>query len=194
MFFNRNAGRGNGGVSGVLKTVSRRVLASACREGFRPVRSDLVQSGWSLAGLRILLAVERVESFDDGIYELFPADASLASIRPGRWLADVQRAFSPPSGIHISSFNIVWFLIVDYTRVLEERGARGFRMANIELGWMAQGLACAMAAEGLLARPCRSYQEPLLDAMLGLAGAESVGYEVLCGVNRFQDLVLDLRC
>jgi len=34
----------------------------------------------------------------------------------------------------------------------------------------------------------------LLDAMLGLAGGESVGYEVLCGVNRFQDLVLDLRC
>ena len=194
VLFERNAGRGNGGVSGALTAIPRRVLASACREGFRPIPSDLSGSAWSLVGLRVLLAAERVETLDDGLYELFPCEAALTLVRPGRWLADVQRAFSPRSGIYIASFNIAWFLVVDYGLVIEDRGPRGFRLVNLELGWIAQGIACAMAAEGLFARPCRSYREPLLDDLLGLASSETVGYQVLCGINRFRDLVLDIRC
>lgn len=194
VLFRRNSGRGNHGLSGAMKTISPQVVSSACREGFRPIPSDLAQAAWTRTGLRVLLVVERVESLEDGLYELFPAESALAMVRRGRWLADVQRAFSPPVGIYISSFNVVWFLVVDYGQVLNELGPRGFRLVNIELGWIAQGVSCAMAAEGLFARPCRSYSEPLLDTILGLSAREQVGYEVLCGVNRFHDVVLDLRC
>lgn len=194
VLFRRNSGRGNHGLSGAMKTISPWVVSSACREGFRPIPSDLAQAAWTRTGLRVLLVVERVESLEDGLYELFPAESALAVVRRGKLLADVQRAFSPPVGIYISSFNVVWFLVVDYDQVLNELGPRGFRLVNIELGWIAQGVSCAMAAQGLFARPCRSYSESLLDAILGLSAREQVGYEVLCGVNRFHDIVLDLRC
>ena len=192
VLFDRNAGRGVAGVSAVQRPISRAVVATALQEGFRRLESDLTHRDRHVSNLRVLLVAERVSDLDDGLYEVFPGTPWLASIRRGRLLKDVEHAF--PSALHLASYNLAWFFVVDYPRIVGERGPRGFRVANIELGWVGQALGCALAAHGLFARPCRSYHEPVLDSLFGLSPSEAVGYAIVCGVNRFQDIRLDLRC
>ena len=72
-------------------------------------------------------------------------------------------------------------------------GARGWRLANLQLGVAAQAAGLALASDGLFARPCRSFHEYVLDEILGLDASEVVAYELLAGVNRFTDFVFDLR-
>jgi hypothetical protein len=150
-------------------------------------------TSWSL-GLRVLVALERVDGLADGLYEYLPASDTLEVLRPGRLLMDVQDAFSyPPSSVSVATLNMAWLLCVDYPDIIRRRGPGGFREANLEMGATAQAIGVAVAAWGLFARPCRSYHEANLDPLLGLPASETVGYEVLCGVSRFRDLCLDLE-
>lgn len=205
VLYARNAGRAAAGLCGRAAPISAGVLHAAAA-ALRPLP---VASSWSSSpflpsspsppapspgGARILLAAERVDGLDNGIYELAPGAAALAAVRRGRCLEAVQAGFSyPPSSANIRSMNLVWFLAVDYPAVLGRWGARGLRLANLEMGWLAQGLGCAAATEDLFARPVRSFREPVLDDLLGLGATEMIGYEILCGSNRFTDFLFDLR-
>lgn len=193
VLYARNAGRGAAGLCGRGVPISVDVLSAAVT-ALRPPPLDLSSSARSPSGLRVFVAAERTTGLDDGIYELAPARAELSLVRQGRYLEALQAGFTyPPSAINIRSMNLVWLLAVDYPAVLERYGGRGLRLANLELGWLAQALGCAAAAEGLFARPVRSFREPVLDELLRLGPTEMIGYEVLCGSNRFSDFPFDLR-
>jgi hypothetical protein len=141
---------------------------------------------------RLLAVAERVDGLDDGIHEA--KDGELVLLRAGRHLGGVQRAYSyPAETANIRSMNLAWMLVVDHRDVLERHGARGLRLAQLAMGFCAQGIACALAAGGLFARPIRSYHEAVLDELLGLGPRESVGYQLLCGVPRWRAPALDLR-
>ena len=195
VIYERNSGRGVAGLSARLSSVPLDTVRVAIREGLRPPPSDVAGFAAS-AGLRVLVAAQRIDGLADGLYEVQHGDgASLIPVRTGGLFDEVQRAFSypPASSVNIALLNLAWFLVVDYPEIIERWGPRGFRLASLEMGYVAQGIACALASEGLFARPCRSYHETALDELLRLEPSETVGYEVLCGVNAFRDLLLDLR-
>lgn len=194
VLFARNAGRtAGGGLCGRAAPIPADVLHAAAA-ALRPPPLDLATPGASPSGVRAFVVAERVAGLPDGIYELAPDRAALAVVRRGRFLDAVQRGFTyAPAAINIRSMNLAWLLAVDYPAVLARWGARGLRLANLELGWLAQGVSCAAAAHGLFARPVRSFREPVLDELLNLGPTEMIGYEILCGSNRFSDFVFDLR-
>ena len=194
VLYTRTSGRSSAGLSARVAKVPGEVVHTALHLGLRRPPLELATRAVSPSGLRPFLVAERVSGLEDGLYELFPESGALVCRRKGRFLSTIQQAFSyPPININILSMNAVWLLAVDYPLVIDRWGARGVRMANLELGWMAQGLGCAMAAHGLFARPTRSFDEARLDELLGLGPGEMVGYQILCGLNRFHDFLFDLR-
>lgn len=195
VLYARNAGRATAGLCGRAVSIAAGVLhAAAAALRSLPGDAPFLPGAPGGSGVRVLFAAERIDGLDDGIYELSPDRGDIAPLRPGRCLEAVQAGFTyPPSSTNIRSMNLVWFLAVDYPAVLERRGARGLRLANLEMGWLAQGLCLAAAAEGLFARPVRSFREPVLDDLLGLGATEMIGYQILCGSNRFTDFLFDLR-
>ena len=194
VLYTRSSGRSTAGLSAQVTRVPGELVHTALHLGLRRPPLELSTRAVSPSGLRFLLVAERVSGLDDGLYELFPESGALVCRRQGRLLSGLQQAFSyPPINVNILSMNAAWLLVVDPPQVIDRWGARGVRLANLELGWVAQGLGCAMAAHGLFARPTRSFDEARLDELLGLGPGEMVGYQILCGLSRFHDFLFDLR-
>jgi hypothetical protein len=192
VLFARNAGRAAGGLCGRAAPIASDVLHAAAAQ--RPPPLDLAASGAGPCGVRAFVIAERVTALPDGIYQLVPDRAAISVVRRGRFLEAAQRGFTyAASSANLRSMNLAWLWAVDYPAVLERRGARGLRLAQLELGWRAHGVCCAAACHGLFARPVRSFRESSFDDLLPLEATEMIGYEVLCGSNRFTDLVFDLR-
>jgi hypothetical protein len=189
----RTAGRGTTGLSASLRPVPASALWRAATEA---ARLDLVAGtegprgpvGW----LRQLWVTERVDGVPDGIHE--HVGDGFVTRRAGRFLGRVQDGFSyPPEQTAIETMNAVGLFVVDYPALARAYGDAAFRVAQLRLGAAAQGASLALAAEGLFARPCRSFHEYVLDELLGLDATETVAYELLAGRPRFADLLLDLR-
>ncbi|MFL5346758.1 MAG: hypothetical protein ACJ8AT_18405, partial [Hyalangium sp.] len=146
VLYARTSGRSSAGLSARVTRVPGDMVHTALHLGLRRPPLDLETTAESPSGLRVFLVSERVGGLDDGVYELSASTGQLASVRKGRFLSVIQQAFSyPPTSTNILSMNAVWLLSVDYPEVLDRWGARGVRLANLELGWVAQGLCCAMA-------------------------------------------------
>lgn len=193
VLFERTSGRGRTGISPSIATIP----ASAMTRALQVLREPLVDGvpghrDESPTGVRVLVAVERVAGFEDGAYEYHAADGQLRMHRQGSHLAAIEQASS--SQLQLGGTNLVWLLVADFPRIVEQHGAHGIRLAHIEMGWIAQGLACALTVDGLFARPCRAFREPLLDELLLLGPSETVGYQIVCGVDRCHDVLWDLRC
>lgn len=142
---------------------------------------------------RVLVALERVDGIADGLYE--PGGGKLVAVREGTLLRAVQAAYRYPasSTVTIDSLHAVWCFVVDYPAQLARRGRQGFRECQLVLGAYAQRLGLALARDNYFARPVRAFDEETLDAVLGLAATEQVGYAVLTGRSTFTDLTIDLR-
>ncbi len=185
VLYARTAGRGSGGLSASAAPIPATLVHAAAADAIHPPPR---------CGTRLLVVAERVAGLADGIHEVHAEDGTISTLRAGRFLAGVQRAFSyPPETTNICSMNLAWMLVTDTRAVLDRFGPRGLRLAHLEMGAIAQALASSLSAGGMFARPIRSYHEAVLDALLGLSPSESVGYQLLCGVQRFPDVVFDLR-
>ncbi|HVF05965.1 MAG TPA: hypothetical protein VNA20_14070 [Frankiaceae bacterium] len=193
VLWRRSAGRGVPGLSASLRPVPASALWRAAAEA---ARLDLVAGtegprgpvGW----LRQFWVTERVDGVPDGVHE--HVGDGIVTHRRGRFLARVQEGFSyPATQTAVETTNLVGLFAVDYPALMRAYGPAGFLAAQLRLGAAAQAASLALAAEGLFARPCRSFHEHVLDDLLGLTATETVGYELLCGRARFPDLLLDLR-
>jgi hypothetical protein len=190
LLYQRNAGRGMLGVTGRQGVLPGEALRAALdalvsAPGARPPVSG--------AALRHLAAVQHVQGYADGLYEIDPAGGTHLR-RPGRVFGDIQAAYSYPASVMtIESFHIVLFMVVDYPRVVAELGPRSFRLTQLQLGWTAQAVGLALTAHDCFSRPVRAFLEWRLDALLELPPTETVAYQLFCSRNHLRDIVFDLR-
>ena len=188
----RTAGRGWPGITGRIATLPAEALRCALWQAGGAVAGSL--AGLDLPGLRLVFAVERVDGMEEGLHECALGSGDTRLLQPGKFLGPVQFGFSyPPTSMSIETFNLAAFLVVDYPRLLDACGPRGVRFGQIAMGAVSQRLSLALGLHGLFARPCRSFNESVLDRVLGLRAGEVVGYELLAGYPRFRDLPVDLR-
>jgi lambda repressor-like predicted transcriptional regulator len=195
VLWRRSSGRGPRGLSASFASVPSVALRRAAREG---ARRDLlwgsVASDGVSAGLRFVWVTERVDGVVDGIHSYDRRTGRLETVREGRFFARLQDGFSyPPTATAITTMNVVGFAVADHPAIVAALGPRGWRLANLEMGAAMQAASLAFASAGMFARPCRSFHEYVLDDVLGVDPSETVGYELIAGVDRFSDLSLDLR-
>lgn len=192
-FYARNSGRGLFGISTYGAGMKRDKLEGILPLVFQTYPNDLGIS--SSFAIEPYVALRKVEAMEDGLYAVDPLTKRLQLRKKGNPMGILQQGFLYPSTVcNIEALSMVWLLVIDYGQVIGQYGARGYRIAQLELGRMAQQICVAAAGEGMFVRPCRSFSEAILDPYLELGGTRKVvGYELLVGENRSKDLFFDLR-
>jgi hypothetical protein len=189
----RNSGQAPRGLTAVAAPMPSTVFQRAVEAVVYGGDQSTPEAKGDSAAPRVLIACERVADLRDGVYEL--VDSRPRLMLAGRLLTSIQAAYRYPahSSVSMDSLNAVWFLIVDYPHIAERQGVAGIRQMQLTLGGVAQRLSLALAEHRYFGRPVRAFDEEALDALLGLAPSEQVGYVVLSGRARFTDFVIDLR-
>lgn len=189
VLFTRSAGHSRGGFTASPEPLPRPALESAltaCRHAARRT--------WSGSGIRMCLAVERVAGLSDGLYAWSPEDGDLTLLSAGAHLGTVQSAYLYPATVmRVDTCNVAMMFLADYPSLIGSQGARGLRHSQLAVGGLAQAAGLAMAAHGAFLRPARSFDPDRLGELVDAKADETVAYLALCGVGRFDDLMLDLR-
>ncbi|MEO6703549.1 MAG: hypothetical protein ABI140_08600 [Jatrophihabitantaceae bacterium] len=194
LLFERSSGRATGGFAAAPEPMPLQPLVAALEQLRSTAASSWGGPTGTASGQGILVIAEQVVGLPDGLYEWSLADAGLRLRKPGRHLAEVQRAFFYPETVtRVSTCNFVLLQVLDYTAILAERGVRALRTSQLELGALAQAASLSMTADGGFLRPCRSFDTDRLATLAGLTGGQTVSYLCLGGRSRFTDLLLDLR-
>lgn len=191
LLYERSAGRARTGASGMPAPLPGESFRAMLDSVAQPLDLGIRPRPWGTEA-RCLVVVENTVGLADGVYEWRPPE--LLRLSDGPALARVQATFAySPEWVRVDTFNHAWCFVLDHARVIDRLGPRGFRVAQLELGSIAQSLGLAATAEGAFARPCRSYDHDGLADLLDLDEHETVAYEVLVGRDRFHDLLLDVR-
>ncbi|WP_051367946.1 nitroreductase family protein [Hamadaea tsunoensis] len=189
VLFTRSAGHSRGGFTASPATLPRQALTSALAACRHAARQD-----WSGLGVRLCLAVERVEALADGLYAWSPEAGDLTLLAPGAHLGAVQSAYLYPSTVmRVDTCNVAIMFLADYPSLIGSHGARGLRLSQLAVGALAQAAGLAMAAHGAFLRPARSFDPDRLGELADAKDGETVAYLALCGQARLDDLLLDLR-
>lgn len=189
LLFQRSAGRCNKGFTAAPGPLPPGAVADVARALTGTLGG---QPEPERGGIQPILIVDRAGGLAPGSY-LPDADGTLRRIGDGPGMAAVQRAFSyPMTEMSVLSCPAAVVFVVDHAGQLAA-GARRLRTAQLELGAAAQAAGFAITPHGGFLRPARSFDPDSLATELGLPPGRIPGYLALLGVNRFTDLLLDVR-
>jgi SagB-type dehydrogenase family enzyme len=125
-------------------------------------------SAGALYPIEIYVAASEVEDLETGLYHFSPADLRMAGLRRGDWrgyLADA--AAKRPS---IRSARAVIALSAIYWRSEWKYRARAYRYCYWDAGTILANLLAAAAAEEISAEVITAFEDPALEALLGIDG------------------------
>ncbi|SRR5579875_181378 len=186
----RNSGLvGFHGLAAKPTPVPLNILSYILTHIFVPYHSDLSLSATFPADIRLLLFSNHVQNLAPVAYEALPHErqgAALVPSMPGRY---PLTAFGYRDTMNTSTLGMVWGIVANYDEVLAQYGTRGYRIVNMQAGFLAQRLCLLSAAQQLFARPFCAFQEQDFDAWLHLEeSSEQIIYTVLSGYNRVKPL------
>ncbi|AXI76541.1 hypothetical protein [Peterkaempfera bronchialis] len=126
---------------------------------------------------------------DEGALRLEQADAGLA----GRLEAGFGYPLTPENDCGVRHALSLWYFTVDLERLIADFGPEAWSLLQVWCGWVTHGLTVAAAAQGLFARPARSFDEHLVSSLLRLPREQTPVFMTVCGRARYAEPMLDLR-
>ncbi len=138
-------------------------------------------SAGALYPIEIYVAAGAVEDLEAGLYHFSPADLRMAGLRRGDWrgyMADAAGKGSP-----ILHARAVIALSAIYWRSEWKYRARAYRYCYWDAGTMLANLLAAAAAEEISAEVITAFEDPALEALLGIDG-EREGMIALVALGR----------
>ncbi|WP_026928615.1 hypothetical protein [Glycomyces tenuis] len=189
VLFERSAGRANKGFSPapvpLAATAAEALLAAIGRA------ADGVPSA-AESGVDVVLASRDVEGLDPGCHLIEDGRARRRIAGPD--MDALQRSFAyPATQMSIAGCPAALLMITDHAAAVREGGERGLRLLQLRLGAIAQAAGMALTPHGGFLRPARSFDPDPLAAALRLEPTRLPAYVAPLGVNRFTDLLLDVR-
>jgi len=192
VIFSRSSGQGYSGLTASPQPLSVNAVGDVLRA--MGAAATAWKSRVPTSGMRLLIAVERVYGFSDGLYEWILDEQRLFRVRLGGFMGTVQHAFAyPPNVTRVDTCNAAIICSSPYSAISQRGGARGLRLSQIELGMVVQAGALAASSHDVFLRPCRSFDCDELASLLPRKGSYVPSYLCLLGKSSFDDLMLDLR-
>ncbi|WP_457031030.1 hypothetical protein [Kitasatospora sp. P5_F3] len=197
VLWNRTAGRMPDRLYGFAlrpAEVSADCLADLLAWADRPPPDRLLAE---VAGrVRLTVALQRVGGLPTGVHRVEGRELTPGPVRP-KIMAALQPGFaqqpSPNTDSGMRHAAMVWVHSVDVDALLDDFGPSALGLLQLCLGWSVHGLCLAAAANGLVARPARSFVEYHVQPLLGLPREETPVFMTVCGTSRFTEPMLDLR-
>jgi SagB-type dehydrogenase family enzyme len=125
-------------------------------------------SAGALYPIEIYVAGARVDGVEAGLYHFSPADLRILGLRRGDWRDYIARAaIRNPA---ISRARAVLVLTSIYWRSAWKYRARAYRYCYWDAGTLLANLLAAAAAEGIAAQVVTSFEDPAIEAMIGVDG------------------------
>jgi SagB-type dehydrogenase family enzyme len=148
------------------------VLSTILWWGTKRPRTDVLPIGL----ISLYLVVNRVTGLAPGVYRYEPVYHHLECLQLGDFRfclqeADRRRA---EGNVNLASAPVALVLCVRYEGWLNLLGDRGYRVAHMEAGAIAQCCILAGSALGLVARPLDSFDEGMLQELIGEDGDSPV--------------------
>lgn len=153
------------GVTGYLDIV--------LRDGTR-LRKPLLASptAGGLQSIELFFAARKVEGLKTAIYRYNPYKHALEVINdaPDIWDKVISAFPGHPYIIDMQKANLVFLLVAFLYRVKLKYGERGYKLALLDAGHLAQNILVVSAALGIKAVPVAGYYEDEIDALLNVDG------------------------
>ena len=125
-------------------------------------------SAGALYPIEIYVAASEVEDLETGLYHFSPADLRMAGLRRGDWRSYIaDAAVQRPS---IRNARAVIALSAIYWRSEWKYRARAYRYCYWDAGTILANLLAAAAAEEISAEVITAFEDPALEALLGIDG------------------------
>jgi SagB-type dehydrogenase family enzyme len=125
-------------------------------------------SAGALYPIEIYVSAGAVEELETGLYHFSPADLRMSGLRRGDWREYLgAAAANRPSILHASA---VIALTAIYWRSEWKYRARAYRYCYWDAGTMLANLLAAAAADGISAEVITAFEDPALEAILGIDG------------------------
>jgi SagB-type dehydrogenase family enzyme len=125
-------------------------------------------SAGALYPVEIYVSAASVEGLETGLYHFSPADLRMSGLRRGDWREYVARAAANRPSILRASAVIA--LTAIYWRSEWKYRARAYRYCYWDAGTMLANLLAAAAADGISAEVITAFEDPALEALLGIDG------------------------
>jgi hypothetical protein len=148
------------------------------------------------AAVTVHAVIQNTEGLESGCHvaeggslRLVTADATL----PARLEAAFGYPLTAANDCGVRHALSLWYFTVDIERLIAEGGAAAWGLLNVWCGWAVHGLSIGAAAQGLFARPARSFDEHHVTALLRLPRQQCPVVMVVVGRARYTEPALDLR-
>jgi len=125
-------------------------------------------SAGALYPIEIYVAAGAVEGLETGLYHFSPADLRMAGLRRGDWRSYMADAAARRSSIRRARAVIALSAI--YWRSAWKYCARAYRYCYWDAGTILANLLAAAAAEEISAEVITAFEDPPLEALLGIDG------------------------
>jgi SagB-type dehydrogenase family enzyme len=125
-------------------------------------------SAGALYPIEIYVAAGDVEGLETGLYHFLPADLRMAGLRRGDWRAYIADAAAKRPSILRARAVIAMSAI--YWRSEWKYRARAYRYCYWDAGTILANLLAAAAAEEISAEVITAFEDPALEALLGIDG------------------------
>ncbi len=138
-------------------------------------------SAGALYPIEIYVAAGAVEGLESGLYHFSPGDLRMTGLRRGDWRGYIADAAAKRSSI--PDARAVIALSAIYWRSEWKYRARAYRYCYWDAGTMLANLLAAAAAEEISAEVITAFEDPALEALLGIDG-EREGMVALVALGR----------
>ena len=138
-------------------------------------------SAGALYPIEIYVAASEVEGLETGLYHFSPADLRMAGLRRGDWRGYIADAAAKRPSIR--NARAVIALSAIYWRSEWKYRARAYRYCYWDAGTILANLLAAAAAEEISAEVITAFEDPALEALLGIDG-EREGMIALVALGR----------
>ncbi|MGA7873595.1 MAG: SagB/ThcOx family dehydrogenase [Candidatus Binatus sp.] len=138
-------------------------------------------SAGALYPIEIYAAAGNVEGLEAGLYHFSPADLRMAGLRRGDWRGYIADAAARRPSIRRA--RAVLALSAIYWRSEWKYRARAYRYCYWDAGTLLANLLAAAAAEEISAEVITAFEDPALEALLGIDG-EREGMIALVALGR----------
>ncbi len=125
-------------------------------------------SAGALYPIEIYVAASEVEDLETGLYHFSPADLRMAGLRRGDWRGYIADAAAQRPSIR--NARAVIALSAIYWRSEWKYRARAYRYCYWDAGTILANLLAAAAAEEISAEVITAFEDPALEALLGIDG------------------------
>jgi len=125
-------------------------------------------SAGALYPIEIYVAAGEVEDLETGLYHFSPADLRMAGLRRGDWRSYIANATAKRPSLLRASAVVAMSAI--YWRSEWKYRARAYRYCYWDAGTILANLLAAAAAEEISAEVITAFEDPALEALLGIDG------------------------